>query len=279
MRAVTSTVLSGVRRAALPGYPVPSEGVKDNMSKLVDKVALITGASKGLGRCIAELLVSEGVKVALAARPSPQLAALGRELGDAAFAVECDVRSARSVEAAIEAAVRHFGGLDILVNNAATCLLHEIETSTDDEILAEVETNLLGSIWSVRAAIPHLTARGGGDIAFVSSESVLLPYPFLTLYAATKAAIETFARGLRSELRPNGTRVTVLRAGSMTESSIAGGWDPERAKRFFEVAGQSGHLALTGAGNHPSANARALVEMFKLPRDANADLIEVRSRL
>ena len=279
MRAAVRDVIVRASDGALPGYPVRLEGIADNMSKLVGKVALVTGASKGLGRCIAELLVSEGAKVVLAARSSPQLAALGQELGDAALAVECDVRSARSVEAAIEAAVGHFGGLDILVNNAATCLLHEIETSTDEEILAEVETNLLGSIWSVRAAIPHLTARGGGDIAFVSSESVMLPYPFLTLYAATKAAIETFARGLRSELRPNGTRVTVLRAGSMTESSIAGGWDPVRAQRFFEVAGKSGHLALTGAGNHPSANARALIEMFKLPRDANADLIEVRSRL
>jgi NADP-dependent 3-hydroxy acid dehydrogenase YdfG len=255
------------------------ERVKDNMSNLVGKVALVTGASKGLGRCIAELLVSEGAKVILAARPSPQLVELGRELGDAALAVECDVRSPRSVEAAIEAGVRHFGGLDILVNNAAVCLLHDIETSTDEEVMTEVETNMLGPIWGVRAAIPHLTARGGGDIAFVTSESVKLPYPFLTVYAATKAAIETLAHGLRSELRPNGTRVTVLRAGKMTGVSIEDAWDPERARRFFDVASKSGHLALSGEGSHPSANARALVEMFKLPRDTNADLIEVRSRL
>jgi NADP-dependent 3-hydroxy acid dehydrogenase YdfG len=268
-------------RTAIRSVIVPRclNEVKDNMSNLVGKVALITGASKGLGRCLAELLVSEGAKVVAAARPSPQLAALGRELGDAGFAVECDVRSPRSVETAIEAGVRHFGGLDILINNAAACVLHDIETSTDEEILSEVETNLLGSVWCVRAAIPHLTARGGGDIAFVTSESVKLPYPFLTLYAATKAGIETFAHGLRSELRPNGTRVTVRRSGKMTGASIEDAWDPDRSRRFFEAATKSGHMALSGEGNHPSANARALIDAFELPRDANVDLIEVRSRL
>ena len=89
------------------------------------------------------------------------------------------------------------GAPDILVNNAAICLLHRIEEMTDADAQREVATNLMGPLWCARAAIPHMRAAGRGDIVNISSESVRLPFPYLSLYAATKAGLETLSEGLR----------------------------------------------------------------------------------
>ncbi|MDB5982104.1 MAG: hypothetical protein JWQ69_3119 [Pseudomonas sp.] len=244
---------------------------------LSGKVAVVTGASRGIGRRIAQALIASGAHVALFARSSAQLEIVQKELGDASIAVVCDVANPTSVREAFAATVQQLGRIDILVNNAAVCQLQKVEDASDESLRREIDINLLGPILCAREAIPHLRASGGGDIVNISSESTALPFPYLTVYAATKGGLETFSKGLRSELRPDRIRVTVLRAGNTDESSITQSWPAETAKDFAKAIEQSGHLAFTGTAASPVSLALALVNVLSLPRDVNVDLIEVRA--
>ena len=162
-------------------------------------------------------------------------------------------------------------------NNAALCLLHRIEEATDEDAQREVATNLLGPLWCARAAIPYMRTAGRGDIVNISSESVRLPFPYLTLYAATKAGLETFSEGLRSEVRGYGIRVTVLRSGNVAGGEIARNWDDDHRAQFFETIQKTGHAAFAGQAISPETTARALINALSLPAEANVDMIEVRA--
>lgn len=246
------------------------------LESLAGKIFAITGASKGMGLRFARALAREGAKLALLARPSPELDAAGRELAGA-LALPCNVGNPDEVRTAFAAIAERYGQLNGLINNAAACLPHKIEDSTDAEIWTEINTNLAGPLFCTREAIPLLRASGAGDIVNVSSESVHFPMPFLTLYAATKAGLENLSRGLRTELRADGIRVTVLRSGSVAESSIGASWDPERAQTFMASMHESGAMAHVGAAVAPETMAAMLVQMLRLPREAHLDLVELRA--
>lgn len=249
------------------------------MSKLTSlegRVFAVTGASRGMGLRFARALREEGAKVVILARASEALEEARVEFAGS-LVLACDVGSPQSVRAAFAAIGETHGRLDGLINNAAACLIHKIEDSTDAELHTEIDTNLLGPLLCIREAIPLLKASGGGDIVNVSSESVRLPFPYLTLYAATKAGLETLSQGLRAELRPDGIRVTILRAGHVAESSLGAGWDPDRSRAFFETITASGHLAFSGAAVAPETMAAMLAELLKAPREANFDLVELRA--
>jgi len=245
--------------------------------RLSGKVAVVTGASRGIGRRISQALVAEGARVALFARSLAQLELVQQELGDASLAVVCDVADPASVRDAFAATLQHFGRIDILVNNAGICQLQKVENARDEDLRRELDINLLGPILCSREVIPHLRAAGGGDIVNVSSESTRLPFPYLTVYAATKGGLETFSAGLRSELRPDRIRVTVLRAGNTDESGITKEWPEDTVKDFLKAIEKSGHAGFTGLPASPVSLALALVNVLSLPRDVNVDLIEVRA--
>lgn len=243
---------------------------------LAGKVYAVTGASKGMGLRFARALDREGARVVLLARASAELTAAGEEIAGS-LPLPCDVSDPDQVSRAFAAIAERHGRLHGLINNAAICPLARIEDSTDQEIQAEIAVNLAGPLYCIRAAIPLLKAAGGGDIVNVSSESVNLPFPYLTLYAATKAGLETLSRGLRTELKPDGIRVTVFRAGHVGESSIGAGWAPERAAAFFAAIQASGHAAFAGAAVAPETMADMLVQILRLPREANLDIVEMRA--
>ena len=122
-----------------------------------------------------------------------------------------------------------------------------------------------------------LRAAGGGNIINISSESVRHPFPFLTVYAASKSALEVLSAGLRDELKPDKIRVTALRLGRVQKQATESSWEPTLAERFLSAAEASGHLNFSGVGMNPETISAAIVNVAALPADANIDLLELRS--
>jgi NAD(P)-dependent dehydrogenase (short-subunit alcohol dehydrogenase family) len=181
--------------------------------KVTGKVAVVTGASQGIGASIARVLHAAGMAVALLARSRDKLAGLADDLGEPALAVHCDVGDPDSVRTAFATVGEHFGRVDALVNNAGMIGMSLLDDADDDHVTSQVAANLLGPMWCSRSAIPLLDAAGGGDIVNISSRAVELARPYLTVYAATKGGLETFTRTLAAELRPRGIRVSTIRVG------------------------------------------------------------------
>jgi NAD(P)-dependent dehydrogenase (short-subunit alcohol dehydrogenase family) len=245
---------------------------------LENRVAIVTGGHDGIGYYISEALVARGMRVAIFARRRDVLERTANKLGDNVRGFVCDIRHPDQVRSAFGEVDAAFGRLDALVNNAALFNLYKVADATDEELRATLETNLLGVLHCVREAVPRLRGQGGGNIVNVSTESVNHPFPFLSVYAATKAAVETLSRALRNELRPFGIRVGVLRSGHVAVPDRAAGssWDPARARAFYAEAEAGGHLAMSGPGIDPRTTAAAVVSMLEQPSNAAIDLLELR---
>jgi NAD(P)-dependent dehydrogenase (short-subunit alcohol dehydrogenase family) len=244
---------------------------------MVGKVAIVTGASKGLGRAIAASLAEAGARVALLARSQGELQVVAEELGESALPFPCDLRSGADIRACVAAIAEAFGTIDILINNAMACLLNPIHTIPEQDARCEIETNLLGPILMIREVVPHMLKRGQGDIINVSSESVAMPFPYLSVYAATKAGLEGLSAALRSELGYQGIRVGTFRSGFMAESASAALWSDENKAGFYEALRKTGLDHFSGAGVPVRVQADTLVSMLTLPRSANVDHMTVRS--
>ena len=192
---------------------------------LTDTVVALTGASAGIGNAAARLLVEEGAKVVVGARRAERLEQLEQELGaDRVACVTMDVRSPQDNRRLVDAAVERFGRLDTIVPNAGIGLYGGIVDHDDDAVAAMMETNFAGTVWSVRAAVPHLRAGGGGDVVIVSSVAGLRGGADEAVYAATKFAQVGLAGALDRELREDGIRVTAIcPAGVHTEFAMGTG--------------------------------------------------------
>lgn len=250
-------------------------------SALAGKIALVTGAATGLGKQIAAQLVAAGSKVAILGRTLASLEQVADELGAAAFPVVADVANPDQVRQAFAAVDSHFGDIDILINNAATYFPFRIEDASDQHLQTIINTNLLGPAYCVREAVPRMKRRGGGDIINVSSESTRNPFPFLTVYAASKGGLETLSQGLRTELKEYGIRVAVLRTGTLittagNNASLAN-WTPEQLADALALWEKTGHNSYSGAGMEPATVASTVLHALTLPREANMELFEVRS--
>ena len=185
---------------------------------LAGRVALVTGASSGLGRHFAATLARHGADVVLAARRTAELAALANELaatGRRAHVVAMDVRDAGSVDAAVAAAVTAAGRLDILVNNAggARAFLEGSSTIPDDAWHASFALNLFAAIRLTNAVLPALRASEVAAIVNISSAAAAMPFGPFAHYGAAKAALEYYSRTLAMELAPNGIRVNAVSPG------------------------------------------------------------------
>jgi NAD(P)-dependent dehydrogenase (short-subunit alcohol dehydrogenase family) len=247
------------------------------------KTAVVTGASSGSGRAIAQRFIAAGATVALLARGQERLEAVAAELGDRAVPIAADVGDPDSVRDAFARVAERFGTLDIVVNNAAVYRPCPVEQLSDLDIERQVRTNLLGPVHTCRAAIPLLRAAGGGDIVNTSSESTLHPFPMLSMYVATKAALEAFDQVLAQEVRDDDIRVTTVVQG--TAKGAGGGatdweWDPEHGAAAFELWGQRGLLAqVYGRYDGQSVDAIADVHLFIVtrPRSQKLDRVYCRS--
>jgi len=195
---------------------------------LEDKVAVVTGASRGLGRAIALALAGERARVVMCARNAGDLDAAvaeARRIGlrdQAAVGVAADVTTADGVSAVIEAAVRAYGGVDIIVNNVGGSGARDFDGTDEQDLQAVLDRNLFPALRVSRAALPHLRARGGGVIVFVASvygrESGGGPS-----YNVAKAAEISLAKAMARDLAKDGIRVVSVAPGSI--SFPGGSWD------------------------------------------------------
>ncbi|ALK08958.1 SDR family oxidoreductase [Blastochloris viridis] len=185
------------------------------MQDLTGKIAVVTGASSGIGAAAARLLVAEGVRVVLVARRRERIDALAAELGDSATPIAMDVTDAGQVEALFSRVRETFGGLDLLFNNAGLGVFGDFANSEPADWRRMIDTNLLGLLTCTRTAIPLLRGRAGAMIASVSSTGGRYGVEGWSVYCATKYAVVGFHETLRKELGADGIRVSVIEPGAV----------------------------------------------------------------
>jgi 3-oxoacyl-[acyl-carrier protein] reductase len=186
------------------------------MGKLTGKVAVVTGASKGIGAAIAERLAADGASVAINYATSKEdaeaLAERIRGNGGKAKAIYADIGNPSQARAFVDAAVKEFGRLDILVNNAGKFHIGPIGTVDEADVRSQFAVNVDGPIFATQAAASHFSTEGGRVIN-VSSIAATHPLPGLSVYSATKAALDALTRVWAAELGPRGVTVNAVAPG------------------------------------------------------------------
>ncbi len=227
------------------------------MDDVDGKVALVTGASGGIGAAIARSLARQGVRLGLASRS-------GDDLGIAeAVATPCDVRDPAAVGALVERVVERFGRLDIVIANAGVGAYGPFLELDPGHMEEMIDVNVKGTLYTVRAALPHLLRSGQGDVVTIASEAGRRGLPLEAVYCASKFAQVGFTRALDHELRPQGIRCTnVCPGGVATEFAMGRGRTPDMP----ELAGMM------------SAEEVAEAVLFVLTRPRTHRILEVAFR-
>lgn len=243
---------------------------------LTDKVYIVTGGSRGFGLAIAKTLVENGARVGLVSRSQSSLERAVTDIGaEHALGIAADVGVRADINAAFAAIKAHFGRLDGLVNNAGLATPNAIEHLVEEEVLLQVQTNFLGTVFCSQAVIPLL--RGGENPRIINISSASAWHydemSHLSIYASTKAAVERFTRDLRVELQGDGIGVTCIRPGGAW-TSFADGWN--------KTAMESAITAWKDAGAHMDTGmdvtqvGEAVRYALAQPPGVAVDLLEIR---
>ncbi len=193
------------------------------------KVWFITGTSKGFGREWAEAALGRGDSVAGTARNLDALGALVSQYPDTFLPLQLDVTDRKADFTAVQTAAERLGRLDVLVNNAGYGHFGMVEELTEDEIRAQMETNLFGALWITQAVLPVMRAQGSGHIIQVSSIGGISAFPGVGAYHASKWALEGLSQSLAQEVAGFGIHVTLIEPGGYTTD-----WAGPSAKRSAE---------------------------------------------
>ena len=212
------------------------------MQDLAGKVAIITGAGSGIGEATARALAARGVRVVLAGRRADPLEALATSLGaEHAIAVPTDVARAADVQWLIERTLSHFGRVDILFANAGQFVQGAVANVEIEQLVAQIDTNLIGVVRCIKAVLPSMIAQRFGDILVTSSISGHTDIDNEAVYSATKHAVGTLVNILRRETAPQGIRVATISPGIVL-NEIWGVTDPADV-----AAGLAAHRGLSSA--------------------------------
>jgi NAD(P)-dependent dehydrogenase (short-subunit alcohol dehydrogenase family) len=182
----------------------------------MSKTWFITGTSRGFGREWAIAALDRGDKVAATARDVASLDDLVQTYGEAILPIALDVTDRAADFAAVAQAHDHFGGLDIVVNNAGFGHFGMIEELTEAEARAQIEANLFGALWVTQAALPYLREQGSGHIIQVSSIGGISAFPLVGIYHASKWGLEGFSQALAQEVAGFGVHVTLVEPGAFS---------------------------------------------------------------
>ena len=227
--------------------------------RLAGKVAVITGAANGIGAATARLFAAEGAKVILADRDRATGEALAREIGVAARFQLCNVAHGAEIEAAIFAAERHFGGLDILVNNAAIQNVKPVSETSEAEWAEIIAVNLTSVFLGIRYATPPMQRRGGGAIVNTSSTFALVGSPGYAAYHAAKGGVSSLTRAAAIDLIRHNIRVNAICPGTTDTPGLRGGVE---ATADDPAAAMAGYLKLQPMGRFGRAEEIAAAILF-----------------
>ena len=233
-------------------------------STLNDKVAVVTGGTRGIGYCIAERLLQEGAKVYICGRDAEVLKqSLDRLRTQGKAQVEglaADVGRYEDCRKLIHTAAEHFGGIDILVNNAGIGIMKPVDQLTPEEWDATIHTNLSGVFYCCHEAIPLMRQRGGGYIFNISSLAGVNPFPGGSAYNASKFGLNGFSEAMMQDVRYDGIRVSYIMPGSVDTD-------------FGRAPGSRRHDSWKLTGEDI---AKAVVDLYTYPLTTLASRIEMR---
>ncbi|HZR37492.1 MAG TPA: oxidoreductase [Nevskia sp.] len=230
------------------------------------KVWLITGCSRGLGRSLAEAVLAGGGRLAATARDAASLRQLQALAPERVRAYALDMDREDQVRAVAAAAIRDFGRIDVLVNNAGYGLAGAVEEVGEAEARAQFDTNVFGPLALTRAVLPQMRAQGGGHILQVSSASGFVASAGLGLYNASKFALEGFSEALAQEVAPLGIRVTIVEPGPFRTDWA--GPSMVRARHPLAAYADTAHRVIATingySGKQPGDPARAAAAMIRV---------------
>lgn len=238
------------------------------MSELNNKIVAITGASSGIGEATARLLAAKGARVLLGARRTDRLATVVAEIraaGGEAHFTALDVTHLSEMERFIAEAQQHFGGLDVLINNAGVMPLSPLSARKVEEWDRMIDVNIRGVLYGIAAAQPLMEQQQHGHIINISSIGGLSVSPTAAVYCATKFAVRALSDGLRQET--DKLRVTVISPGVVTS---------ELADSISDDSARDAMKAFRRVALEPDAIARAVVYAIEQPADVDVSEIVVR---
>jgi len=235
----------------------------------MSKVWFITGSSRGLGRSLTEAVPANGDKVAATARNPEQLKDFVEKYPDQIYPLKLDVTSKEQVVTAVENTIRHFGRIDVLVNNAGFGIIGAAEAYTDEQVRSQLETNLYAPIEITRVVLPYMRKQRSGRILQISSIGGRVGNPGLTIYQAAKFGLGGFSEALAKEVAPLGIFVTSVEPGgfrtdwagdSMTYAPKVEGYEKTVDKRTEMFS--SGSFIPMG---DPEKAAKAMIALAENP--------------
>jgi NAD(P)-dependent dehydrogenase (short-subunit alcohol dehydrogenase family) len=232
-----------------------------------NRVWIVTGSSRGLGRALAEEILEHGDRLVATARKPEDLSSLVAKYGDAVRTAAVDVREPKQIEAAMALAVEAFGKIDILVNNAGYGFVGAFEEMTAEEFEGQIDTNFWGVVNATRAVLPIMRRQGFGHILQISSVGGRSGYPGLSGYHAAKFAVEGLSEALAQEVKPLGIQVCIVEPGgfrtdwSGASMSFAKPIDAYESVAAFRRFLHNGHRS----PGDPRKAAQAILKLVELP--------------